>query len=320
MTCEQGSHARSRLAHPAALGQSDEHRAPTCGSGAPRRPRLSSTDWAGVPLRAAVAAEVAAGSPRSSPSRHASAPGIPRAAPAQRGPALDRAGLSRARQSKESIESRWSIERIRFHARSGASSVERRVPHAAARATPADRIRTRPADGAFEEWRAIREALGIETRTSSVTSVSALPWGRSIRSRPARPMSASCARRLLPAPTCAHRPSISCPPRSSSTTHEPRDGRCLRRARRQSLLTRSPLLDLRGGRWAYNDPCSLSGYFSVLEALARIERHFLRARSMPGHTTRPCARSSMVARTRCARFQLPYRKSARPALAGGTGS
>jgi ABC-type phosphate/phosphonate transport system substrate-binding protein len=29
------------------------------------------------------------------------------------------------------------------------------------------------------------------------------------------------------------------------------------------------LADLRGARWMYNDSCSLSGYFSVLEALAR---------------------------------------------------
>jgi phosphonate transport system substrate-binding protein len=30
------------------------------------------------------------------------------------------------------------------------------------------------------------------------------------------------------------------------------------------------LQDLRGGVWAFNDPCSLSGYFSMREALARL--------------------------------------------------
>lgn len=36
------------------------------------------------------------------------------------------------------------------------------------------------------------------------------------------------------------------------------------------------LADLRGARWAYNDPCSLSGYFSMLQALMRIgaDEHF----------------------------------------------
>jgi phosphate/phosphite/phosphonate ABC transporter binding protein len=29
-------------------------------------------------------------------------------------------------------------------------------------------------------------------------------------------------------------------------------------------------LDLRGGSWAYNDPCSLSGYYSLLEKLGRL--------------------------------------------------
>ena len=38
---------------------------------------------------------------------------------------------------------------------------------------------------------------------------------------------------------------------------------------RRDSLARS-FLDLRGGSWAYNDPCSLSGYYNVLKKLARM--------------------------------------------------
>jgi ABC-type phosphate/phosphonate transport system substrate-binding protein len=43
---------------------------------------------------------------------------------------------------------------------------------------------------------------------------------------------------------------------------------------------------LRGARWVYNDPCSLSGYFSVLAALGRLGRgveHFSGVRAIGSH-------------------------------------
>jgi len=48
--------------------------------------------------------------------------------------------------------------------------------------------------------------------------------------------------------------------------------------RRDSRFER--FADLRHGRWAYNDPCSLSGYFSMLEPLMRIceDERFFRTR------------------------------------------
>jgi phosphonate transport system substrate-binding protein len=51
--------------------------------------------------------------------------------------------------------------------------------------------------------------------------------------------------------------------------------------RRDSRFER--FADLRGGRWAYNDPCSLSGYFSMLEALMRIgeDERFFGSRFQP---------------------------------------
>ena len=46
------------------------------------------------------------------------------------------------------------------------------------------------------------------------------------------------------------------------------------------------LADLRGARWVYNDPCSLSGYFSVLAALGELGERpgfFAEARALGSH-------------------------------------
>jgi len=46
------------------------------------------------------------------------------------------------------------------------------------------------------------------------------------------------------------------------------------------------LADLAGARWVYNDPCSLSGYFSVLARLTALgldARHFATARAIGSH-------------------------------------